>query len=390
MLLGFFMAIFGKEFWVCQLANIVVNTVFIFPTYCLAKILFNKKIALMTIIFLQMIVFVEISLYIIAKMVVAYFLLTMLYLFITKKGSEFAFGLLAGLGYLIHQLSLIFAVSIFLPYFIENLRKRDTKKIISIVKIAIIFLLVISPWFAINFIKYGTISTSDYNNFPFYTNSYHPYGEGRPFSQILENFKKTSLSEIISARVINFVGVTTPAILILKIVSKFTPIIVSTYKVTNFAMDVAWHKYYLESLPGNITILIYIFSIIGFFKMYKYNKTIFYFILIPLIFFVLYYGWVVICIVKSGLPPATILLVMIGFWEVSKRKNAGKWIKLIFVLAVIEFIIFWIAYSQDIAFAEEIARTGGKNLSTEPLNKPTPIEEYEKLFSAYKLFSTKN
>jgi hypothetical protein len=48
-----------------------------------------------------------------------------------------------------------------------------------------------------------------------------------------------------------------------------------------------------------------------------------------------------------------------------------------------------VSYSKDIAFAEEIARTGGANLSTKPTHAVL-IEEYNRLFSAYKLFGLSN
>jgi len=384
--ISFFMSIFGSSFWVCQIAATLLNTVFIFPTYCIAKKFFSKKIALLTIVFLTIIPFVETSLYIHAKMLVAYFAFLMFYLFTARKLSPFIIGSVAGLGLMIHQSFFIFVLAMATPYLFDLVKKRSKSELIFALKIAFAFSLVILPWFAINYLKYGTPLSSDYAYFPLYTTNYGA-GNYSPL-ELWDNFKKTSPLYIVGARVINTVTFATPAILVSKIAALFFPFTLDTGKTNppvpvNFASgrDLPWAYHYYHSLPGILTMLMYVFAVIGFIKLWGYNKKLFYFVLIPIIFTIIWYGWVVLVIIRSGVPEVIPIFVIIGFWEISKRKDREKMVKLVFLLAIIELVIFSIFFSWHIGIAEQIAieRKGDPKYLVD-------IDQLEKLFSAYKLF----
>jgi len=377
MIISFFLAIFGKDFWVAQLANTLINTIFIFPTYLLGKGLFNKRIALLTVIFLQVIPFIEVSMIIIAKMVTAYFCLLFFYLLLVKRTSGYMLGLVAGIAFLIHQYSLVYVGVALLISLLSN-PKRNVRMFIQVI---VIFAIVISPWLLLNYRTFGTVSTSDYINFPLYVNYDKQLEEKYTTAQLWEGFKKTPITYTIGVRAINLVNAITPSVLIFKIASQFTPIIIHTHEITNFN-NVPWAYHYYHSIPGNLTFLLYFFSIIGFIKLWKKNRVLFYFILLPIIFFDLWFGWVILTLVRSGLPVIVPLLIMVGFWEVSKRKNADKWIKLIFILGLVELFIFSVFYSWHIQIAERLA-IENENL---PYKEFRGISAYESLFSAYKLF----
>lgn len=386
MLLSFFLSIFGSSFWVCQLAATLVNTVFIFPAYCIAKHIFNKKIALLTIIFVSIIPFVETSIYMHSKMAVAYFIFLFFYLFVTKKASPYLLGSIAGLGFMIHQSALVFVIAVAVPYLFEIIKKRSRSEFLSAIKMALAFSIVLLPWLGINYMKYGTLFTSEYDFFPLYTTN---YGSGSyTLSELWENFKNTSSLYIVGARVINTVTFVTPIILIFKIVALFFPFTLITGKTNpplpvNFASgrDLPWAYHYYHTLPGILTMFMFIFVAMGFFKLWKYNKKLFYFVFIPIVLTILWFGWVVLAVLRSGIPEIVPILVMVGFWEICKRKNSKKIIKLIFILAFVELAIFSLFYSWHIASAEQIALERKDN----PKYKYN-INEYEKLFSAYKLF----
>jgi cell division septal protein FtsQ len=93
---------------------------------------------------------------------------------------------------------------------------------------------------------------------------------------------------------------------------------------------------------------------------------------------------------RSGLAATVPVMVMLGIWEISKIKSSDKWLKLVLVFVIIEFIISWVFYSWGIDFIEKIATTGGKNLSNKPLTEVVSIAKYEELFSAYKFFGLHN
>jgi len=386
MLLSFFLSIFGSSFWVCQVSATLVNTVFLFPTYLIAKQVFSKKIALLTVIFLAIIPFVETSLYMHAKMLVAYFSFLMFYLFITKKSSPYLIGAVAGLGIMIHQSSMIFILALAVPYLFDIIKKKSKQDLLFAVKMVIAFAAVIAPWFLITYLKYGTLASSGYNNFPIYTTNYGTT-ENKP-EQLWEHFKKTSPLYIIGARVVNTVTFITPAILISKIIALFVPFTLNTGKTNppvpiNFASnrDLPWAYHYYHSLPGILTMLMFVFAMIGFAKLWKRNKKLFYFVLIPVVFTIIWYGWVVMAVLRSGVPEIVPILVMVGFWAISKRKDREKLVKLVFILAIIELVVFSYFMYLHIQTTEEIAieRRGNPDYAVD-------IDVFEGLFSAYKLF----
>jgi len=389
MLLSFFLYIFGNSFWVCQLAATLVNTVFILPAYCIARHVFNKKIALLTILFVSMIPFVETSLYMHAKMLVAYFSFLLFYIFITKKVSPYLIGAVAGMGLMIHQSSFIFILAIAVPYFFEFIKKRSMSEFKNIIKIAIAFLLVVAPWFIITYLRYGSVLSSSYNYFPIYTTNYGT-GKDTP-EEIWANFKKTSPLYIVGARVVNTITFATPIILVFKIIGLFFPLTLITGKTNpplpvNFASntDLPWAYYYYHSLSGILTMLMFVFAAIGFLKLWRYNKRLFYFVFIPVVFTIIWYGWVILAVLRSGVPEIVPILVMVGFWEIFKRKNYNKILKLVFALAIIELIVFAIFYSWHIDVAEQIAKD--RECNPKYPESDVTIKKLEQLQSAYKLF----
>ena len=100
---------------------------------------------------------------------------------------------------------------------------------------------------------------------------------------------------------------------------------------------------------------------------------ILYLIIGPFLLSLFIYSWIEIIGIASGLPLIPIL-VLIGFWSVKKTNNKSRWILLIFLLAIVESLIFLYWFGLHVEFTKQVAiQTGGTS-------------RWDGLLTVYKIF----
>jgi 4-amino-4-deoxy-L-arabinose transferase-like glycosyltransferase len=365
---GIFLGIFSKEFWIMQIVSSLLNSLFLLPVFLIAKKIFNQKVALLTFIFLSITPFaVETSLYTFSKNLTAFFILMFYYLIFTKKIANPLLGISAGLAYLAHPYSLLFIGSGVLILLFKKQFQFN-----SFLKFIFLTLLIALPWLLWNFIDFGTIP-SVFKYYPFAVNGYENL-HNETFQQVWSEFISKPLWYIIFIRVVNAVISLTPIFLLTRIAATLMPVTIQTYKIVSFS-NLAWTHHHLQTIFGALTTFLFIFTSIEFIRLFKNKKSRYFtwFIILPFLFSLVYVGWIQL-IAHSISEPLVYLLTMIGFFGVSKTKNPDKWIKLVFIFAIIETIIFVYWFGLHIELTRQIETSKGT------------IGKYESLCTAYKLF----
>jgi len=230
-------------------------------------------------------------------------------------------------------------------------------------------------WHGYNFVIRGSIVPTVFKYYPIAVGGFEHLHE-KTSEQIWKEFLEAPLYKIFLVRVANAGIATVPLILIIiKTVSLFYPITLQLYKSVNFT-QMPWTYHHMQTIPGQVSLLFYIFVIIGFLRLFKdqsKKRDILYLTTGPFLLGLFIYAWVVGFGTDVFLPLVP-LLVLIGFWEVEKSNNRNKWILLIFLLAIVESLIFSYWFGLNIEFAKQIdIQTGG-------------ISKYNKLMSVYKIF----
>lgn len=363
-----FLGIFGKDYWVMQIISSLLNSLFLIPTFLIAKKIFNKKVALLSFLFLSITPFaVETSLYTYPKNFAAFFILVFYYLIFTKRIANPLLGISAGLAYLAHPYSLLFTGSgILILLFKKQFQFNSFLKFIFLAS------LIVLPWLLWNFAEFGTIP-SMFKYYPFAVNGYQNL-HNESFQQVWSEFISKPLWYIVFIRIVNAAISLTPIFLLTRIASVFMPVTIQIYKTVSFS-NLPWIYHHLQTIFGALTTLLFIFASIEFVRLFKNKKYRYFtwFVILPFLFSLVYMGWIEFTahLIYQPLIP---LLVMIGFFGVSKMKNSDKWVKLVFIFAIIESIIFIYWFSLAMEYYKQIAI----NLGT--------TGEYENLYTAYKLF----
>lgn len=374
-IVGYFLSIFGDSYWIAQIISTLVSILFLFPSYLIARELFNKKIAWPT--FLMLLIspfFIATSIYGFSKNLTAFFVL-ICYYFIFKRKLNLFFGLSAALAFLTHQYSLLYLV----PFGLFILIKRKDFKLIKqkLFVITFPFLVASLLWYGYNFQIYGEIAPTTFKYYPIAIKGWRELPE-KTSEQILQEFWSYPIYIHLFVRAVNFAYTFIPLLPVaFQIISKIcSPIVISlTYKVVDFSqLHLTFH--FLQTIPGATSLLLYFFFSIGFFKLIKekvYKKHLIVLILMPIIFSLIQFGFIH-PIARLVMEPLIPIFIMIGFWSVFKTKNPQKWVKLIFLFAMIELVLSIYLYIDHI------------NFFTQQLIEWGEYEKYEKYISAYKLF----
>jgi hypothetical protein len=225
-----------------------------------------------------------------------------------------------------------------------------------------------------NLLEFGTPVASTYvRYYPFAVNGYETLHEKTP-DQIWDEFRAKPISYHIFVRAVNaFIFLFPFTFIIPKTISLFYPIRVTTHKFIDFSQQ-PWTYHHVQTLAGGLTLLLFFFTCIGFWKLFRNKKKTDFLWLITLSFFfcILGQGWIQPISRITGVPLVP-MSMMIGFNEVLTKKDSKKWIKLIFVFAFVECILFAYAYSLNIEYTRQLAIRANDT-------------RYDQLFTAYKLF----
>jgi len=374
-IIGYFLPIFGNVFWVAQIVSTLISTIYLIPSYLIAKQLFSKKIAWLTFFILLISPFmVESSLYTFPKNFTTFFLLICFY-FLIKRKLNIWFGISAALAFLTHFYAIFFLISFGLFIIIKRKKFKLNKQML--IKISLPFVIAASVLYGYNILIYGEIAPNIIKYFPIAIKGWRSLAE-KTTEQIWKEFYSYPFYYHIFVRIVNFAIIFVPFLTTsLYLLSLHSPLIVQlTHRVYDFStLYPTFH--YLQTFPGALSLLLFFFFLVGFIKLFKEKnrkKNLIFLTCLPVLFSLILYGWIY-PILSLTLHPLVPIFVMIGFWSVFQTKNPRKWIKLIFLFAVIEAMIFCYLYSIHI------------NSYTQQIIKWGEYELYEKYLSAYKLFN---
>jgi 4-amino-4-deoxy-L-arabinose transferase-like glycosyltransferase len=353
-IIAYFLPIFGDNFWVAQIINSLISSIFLIPSYLIAKKLFSVKIAWLTLFLLLVSPFMlEVSIYVWSKNLAAFFILACYY-FVFKRQINIWFGLSAALSFMTHYYALLYLS----PLIIFILVKKNDFKwgrwglVSAILPLAIL----ISIWFAYGYIIFNNPAPTMFKYYPILVRGSETL-KGKTETQIWKEFWSVPFYYHLYVRVVNFSIVSIPLMVVaFQLISAFSPLNVQlTNKIVNFSLLYPTF-HYMQTFAGALTLILYFFFLVGFVKLLREKKQrdLLYLISIPFLLALVEFGW--ICpIAGPTIEPLIPFFVMIGFWEISKRKNSGKWIKLIFVFALVELAIFFYLYTWHIEITKQIA-----------------------------------
>jgi hypothetical protein len=370
-ILAFFMAIFRSEYWCTQITSVLLNSLILLPTYLIGIKLFNKKIATLSIFLLSITPYTHWLLYTWSKCFAGFFIL-IIYYFILKRKLNVFVGISAGLSFLVHQFSLLYLIpAVFLVIYKRKEFNLNHKKFLVIsTPIIILFL----SWFLYNFFVYGSAVSTIFKYYPIAVNGFETLS-GKTSQQIWEEFLETPIYKPILTRIINAAIPTIPLIFIIpKLISIYFPFVLPLYKSIDFT-QIPWTYHHFQTFAGHVSLLLYFFFCIGFFKLFKdktTKKDLLILIIGPFILSLFLFGWI-LPITTSTLLSLIPLLPLIGFWEVEKSKNKNKWILIIFALAILETIIFSYWFGLHVQFSKQVMIHTGN-------------VEYTKLLTVFKIF----
>lgn len=370
-ILAFFMATLSKEYWCAQIVSVLINSLYLLPLYLIGLKFFSRRIAILTFSLLCISPFLNWSLYTWPKSFVTFFVL-IVYYFVMKRELNVFVGLSAGLSYLVHQFSLLYLIPAALLVLYKRKQFDLNHKTLLIILAPIIVALF--SWYFYDFSINGSTVSTIFKYYPITVNGWESL-YGKTSHQIWEDFIKTPVYKLILTRIINAAIPTVPLILIIpKLISIYHPIVLPLYKSVDFT-QIQWAFHYFQTFAGHISLLLYFFFCVGFFRLFKdkgRKKDLLILIIGPFVLSLFLFGWV-LPITMSTLLSLTPLLPLIGFLEIEKSENKNKWLLIVFVLAILETFIFSYWFGLNIQFSKQV-------------NIQTGNFEYTKLLTVFKIF----
>lgn len=255
----------GISYQLFQIIGSFLNSLLLFSGYLFLKELFNKKIALISMLFLLFSQFIFFNtFYTWPKSFAGYFILLSFYFLFQKKENRVLFaGFLAGLAYWAHDLSVIYILG-GLVYLTIN------KKAYDAIKFSFTVIIMIIPWFAIGHFIYGESSLFFY--YPFSTGGMPP--AIHPES-VIKVFFSTPIQNLI------WIRVETAYFLLV-------PFYLYEYYTNSYIDIISGYG----TIPGAIGIFLFLFTYYSLAKNFNaFRKEIISFIFIPLITIIVYQGW---------------------------------------------------------------------------------------------------
>lgn len=352
------------QYWVSQIISVLINSVYIFPAYLIARRVFGVWVAKISALFMLVTPFLIFNtIYTWPKNAAMYGILMMIYfLFFSDHDIRLRYplaGFFAGLGFLFHNYSLFYiGIAFLLLVYKEKMYKALlSKDIISNLKKLSFFLLVLllflAPYFAWVYSYYGTVSNSRTIYYPIAVKGYESAFNQTP-EELWETFKATPLKEIIMPRISNIIATFTPA----------------TLPINPYAINFRTYNpifYYTQDYPGGLSTLMYLLVVIWFIG-YILGKTrtdriLVGFLVLPWITIIILYAWREWGLLTGILHPTLPLLIAIGINEMHRLSGKIEYILLyiIFISAIIEDAIFGVLIGKFYYIEgglPQVARTG--------------------------------
>lgn len=297
------------QFWITQLISIILSSLYLIPSYFLAKKIFNTKTAMVSTLFLIFIPFMAFQVpYTWPKTIASFWILSVVYLlfYSDNKYKFFISGLFLGISYLFHN----YAIFYIIPILAISLYKYRYDTIKSI----ILFILTVVPYYLWIYSSYHSLPSSNFIYYPFATD--YETALVRP-ETVFPAFFNQSLFDIVSARVANTLITILPITPLFSGRPTYEPLL-----------------YYTHTFPGGLGVLLYISIIYSLFK-YKLDKIVMTIIAVPFILYILLFGWKIWGLLPVGLHPSIPFLVMIGV-----HQKSNKILLLLFLSVIIETVIF--------------------------------------------------
>jgi len=308
-----------------QILAQIMNSLFIVPAFFLLSKIFNKRTASLTILLLiPSQFFLYNAFFTWPKSLVAFFILaSWLLLFEKKIRYTVAAGIVAGISYLAHDLSVLY-IGATLVYLLANRRIRDAILYITcIVAVAL-------PWLFTSSIRYDKPSTFVY--YPFAVDGIPQTTDGHA---IISKFFSTPPFEIFMIRVKSLFYLLSPYQLI--------------FSQGGQELTRRFWAAGLYSLPGALGLGLAIPAFISIFALFKRCWGIILLTLVPVLFLVLLNGWAPTDANAQGalhFAQASIVLWSgLGVYWMLERKWE-YWPVFLYVLAVIQ-LVFFILYSYN-------------------------------------------
>lgn len=357
------------QYWVSQIISVVINSVYIFPAYLIARRAFGDRVAKISALFMLVTPFLIFNtIYTWPKNAAMYGILMMIYfLFFSEHDIKLRYplaGFFAGLGFLFHNYALFYiGIAVILLVYKEKMYEALlSKDIISNLKklsyFSLVLLIFLAPYFVWVYSDHETVSNSRTIYYPIAVKGYESAFNQTP-EELWETFKATPLKEIIMVRISNAIVTFTPA----------------TLPINPYATNFRTYNpifYYNQDYPGALSTLLYLLVVIWFIR-YMLGKTntdpvLVGFLFLPWIISLVFYGWREWGLLTGWLHPTLPLLIIIGFNEVHKWNNKLKYylIYVIFISAIIEDAVYG-KLIDNFYYIEgglpQVARTGQQFIS---------------------------
>lgn len=330
---------FNHDYWVAQVVNAFISNLFLIPLYYIAKNQFNKKIAIQSVILICIVPFQIFGIAPTPKLLAVFFIFISYY-FVLKKDYSWWIAIASTLAFLTHQYSLFFLMPAFLLIFKKNWKRS--------LLLSSLLIVAVTSWMTFN-------PGSVFIYYPIAVNGWMSVMNTPP-EIIWANFYSTPWYKIIGVRIVNFFIPITPLLFpVVKTIDIIHPIVLHLYKIINFSTQ-PWAYHYLQSFSGHVGILLYIFAILGLWKLRKTNLV--FLIVLSYVVCVLFFGWINLFISSVGLVFAP-LLTIISVSQVNKTKNMPRWMMIIFFSLLIEFFLMFITFGWFIEFIKKGLITSG-------------------------------
>jgi 4-amino-4-deoxy-L-arabinose transferase-like glycosyltransferase len=362
---GAFLTLFGKNFYIAQIVSSLAGALIVFPFYLISNKFLKSKFVYISLLFLIFNPFtIEGSLYNWSKMQVTMFVLYFTYFFLKNKHTGSYTSSIS--AFLSHGLSLCFVLP---AYAIQSIKgKKQWLKLFILFLFSVITIILIKNY-------------AGYNDslifYPFAVNGWEKV-MGKSFWEVWPEFISKSIYYHFFVRIVNFLNTVFPVILVVKLLNYFVKLpILELHKVINFeSLPIIYH--YFHSLPGALTIGVYIFFVISIIKNIKIRlkegsnpnwEFILLFIILPILIAVSFFGWIQAGIVRVALQPLIPIATIFAVNEMTKYNK--KIVYIVFIIMIFELILFFVLYNDFIKFSVENLKSLGDydTLNIETINK---------------------
>ena len=335
----FFFAFFRDRYWILQVVSCLFNSILILPGYLIAKKMFDRKTATLTVLLLSMNPFLtENALYTWPKNLAAYFCLLSLYFLMFHKNLFYA-GSFAALGYLSHQYSIWYIVA-GMGHLLFKGRKDRNSIFKELMTFLLSFCLLVSPWFFWKGYTYGLTYETKFLYYPFAVHGVLQVVT-RSAEEILSEFLATPISTIAWIRVENAL-------------ETLIPFSLFSWPISKAAVS----EYYFHTIPGGLTLAPLFFALRGLWKNRGALKRVDLFFSIPFLGTLILYGWFFGAgLARQTLQPVIVLLVIFAARGLSET---GRRIFILsYLMETIEFCLFiWWIHIYDLYLLQEVYTPG--------------------------------